>query len=151
MSVGTFGVLTAIRYSFSGELDLIISGLFIAGGIFGGWMGARIASKVPKRRLTQIFAVIVIMVALYIIYQNFAVVLHMWIWIIVKYLILTISEIGSIVFLKILIIFSNFKIIFLIMIFCTFQCHVQVLFLKFVNDYRYYSFLKVNIFFHSLD
>ncbi len=77
MSVGTFGVLTAIRYSFSGELDLIISGLFIAGGIFGGWMGARIASKVPKRRLTQIFAVIVIMVALYIIYQNFAVVLHM--------------------------------------------------------------------------
>ncbi len=149
MSVGTFGVLTAIRYSFSGELDLIISGLFIAGGIFGGWMGARIASKVPKRRLTQIFAVIVIIVAIYIIYQNFAVVLHMWI--IVKYLSRTISEIGSIVFIMISIIFSNFKIIFLIIILSTFQCHFQVLIFKFLNDYVYNSIPSVNIFFHSLD
>ncbi|MFG1519552.1 MAG: sulfite exporter TauE/SafE family protein [Thermoplasmataceae archaeon] len=77
MSVGTFGVVTAIRYSISGELDVVISGLFIAGGIIGGWVGARIASRVPKRRLTQIFAIIVIIVAIYIIYQNYAVVLHL--------------------------------------------------------------------------
>ena len=76
LSVGTFGVVTAARYSLSGDLDLVISGLFIAGGILGGWLGARLASKVPKKRLTQIFAIIVIIVAVYIIYQNYAVVLQ---------------------------------------------------------------------------
>ncbi|MEM0155793.1 MAG: sulfite exporter TauE/SafE family protein [Thermoplasmataceae archaeon] len=76
MSVGTFGIVTAIRYSIGGELDLLISGFFIAGGVVGGWMGARFASRVPKRRLTQMFAVIVLIVAIYIIYQNYTVVLH---------------------------------------------------------------------------
>ena len=77
MAVGTFGVVTAARYAISGNLNLIISGLFIVGGIFGGWLGARYASRVPKRRLTQIFAIIVIVVAIYIIYQNYYVVLHL--------------------------------------------------------------------------
>ena len=77
MAVGTFGVITAARYAISGDLNLIISALFIVGGIFGGWFGARLAGKVPKRRLTQIFAIIVIIVAIYIIYQNYTVVLHL--------------------------------------------------------------------------
>ena len=47
------------------------------GGIFGGWFGARLAGKVQKRRLTQIFAVIVIIVAFYIMYQNYAVIMHL--------------------------------------------------------------------------
>ena len=76
MAVGTFGVITAARYAISGDLDIIISALFIVGGIFGGWFGARLAGKVPKRRLTQIFAVIVIIVAFYIMYQNYSVILH---------------------------------------------------------------------------
>ena len=61
----------------SGNLNIIISGLFIVGGILGGWVGARYASRVPKRRLTQIFAIIVIVVAIYIIYQNYSVVLRL--------------------------------------------------------------------------
>ena len=77
MAVGTFGVITAARYAISGDLDIIISALFIVGGIFGGWFGARLAGKVPKRRLTQIFAIIVIIVAIYIMYQNYTVVLHL--------------------------------------------------------------------------
>ena len=77
MAVGTFGVITAARYASSGDLDLLISALFITGGIFGGWFGARLAGKVPKRRLTQIFAIIVIIVAFYIMYQNYSVVLHL--------------------------------------------------------------------------
>lgn len=63
MAVGTFGVITAARYAISGDLDIIISALFIIGGIFGGWFGARFAGRVPKRRLTQIFAMVVIVVA----------------------------------------------------------------------------------------
>jgi uncharacterized membrane protein YfcA len=55
---------------------LLISGLFIAGGVAGGWIDARLASRVPKKWLTQIFAVIVQIVALYILYRNYAVVLH---------------------------------------------------------------------------
>lgn len=76
LAVGTFGVITAGRYAISGDVNLIISSLFIVGGIFGGWFGAKLAGKVPKRRLTQIFAVIVIMVAFYIMYQNYTVLLH---------------------------------------------------------------------------
>ncbi len=77
MSVGTFGVITAARYAISGDLNILVSVLFIIGGIAGGWFGARFANKVPKRRLTQIFAIIVIVVAIYIIYQNYTVVLHL--------------------------------------------------------------------------
>ena len=76
LSVGTFGVVTAARYAISGDLNIIISVLFIIGGVLGGWVGARYASRVPKRRLTQIFAIIVIVVAIYIIYQNYGVVFH---------------------------------------------------------------------------
>lgn len=75
MAVGTFGVITAARYAISGDLDIIISALFIVGGVFGGWFGARLAGKVPKRRLTQIFAIIVIIVAVYIMYRNYTFVL----------------------------------------------------------------------------
>ena len=77
LSVGTFGVITAARYALSGDLSIMISALFIVGGIACGWLGARLAGKVPKRRLTQIFAIIVIAVAIYIMYQNYSVVMHL--------------------------------------------------------------------------
>ncbi|HLH85882.1 MAG TPA: sulfite exporter TauE/SafE family protein, partial [Thermoplasmataceae archaeon] len=74
MSVGTFGVVTAVRYWIGGELDLFVSLLFVAGGIAGGWLGARIAGSVPRKRLTQIFAIIVIVVAVYILAQTYTVI-----------------------------------------------------------------------------
>lgn len=77
LAVGTFGVITAARYAISGDLDIFISALFIVGGIFGGWFGARLAGKVPKKRLTQVFAIIVIVVAIYIMYQNYGVLLSL--------------------------------------------------------------------------
>lgn len=70
VSVGTFGVLTAARYALSHELDPLISVLFVVGGVGGGWVGARLATRMPRRRLTQVFAVIIILVALYMIYVN---------------------------------------------------------------------------------
>ncbi len=73
ISVGTFGVVTALRYAISGDLDILISVLFIAGGVLGGFAGSHLASTVPKRRLTQIFAVIIIIVAIYMMYVNLSV------------------------------------------------------------------------------
>ena len=73
ISVGTFGVVTALRYALSGDLNVLISVLFIAGGVLGGFGGSHLASAVPKRRLTQIFAVIIIIVAIYMMYANLSV------------------------------------------------------------------------------
>jgi uncharacterized membrane protein YfcA len=67
ISVSTFGFLTATRYSSSGEISWLISLLFIGGGIIGGIYGTRMSSKVSKEKLTNIFAVILIVVAVYII------------------------------------------------------------------------------------
>jgi uncharacterized membrane protein YfcA len=69
-AVGTFGVVTAARYAISGDLNIIISILFIAGGVAGGWAGAHLSSKMPKRTLTRVFAVIIIVVAIYMLYMN---------------------------------------------------------------------------------
>jgi Predicted permeases len=76
ISVGTFGVTTAIRYALNGELNIVLSAFFILGGIAGGWGGARIANRLPRRTLTEVFAFIVIAVAIYIIIKNWSVVLH---------------------------------------------------------------------------
>lgn len=70
MSVGTFGIVTAIRYAIAGKLNVIISVLFVLGGIGGGWIGTRISSRLPRRTLTYVFAVIIILVAIYMMVVN---------------------------------------------------------------------------------
>jgi hypothetical protein len=68
--VSTFGFLTAIRYSFSGEINWFISLLFIGGGILGGFYGTRMSAKISKERLQKIFAIILIVVAVYMILRS---------------------------------------------------------------------------------
>lgn len=58
ISVSSFGFLTATRYSLSGEINWLISLLFIGGGILGGIFGTRMSSKVSKERLKMVFAII---------------------------------------------------------------------------------------------
>jgi hypothetical protein len=70
ISVSTFGFLTATRYSLSGEVNWLISLLFIGGGMIGGIYGTRMSSRVSKERLRNIFAVILIAVAVYIILKS---------------------------------------------------------------------------------
>lgn len=70
VAVGSFGVVTALRYAISGKLDIIISVLFVLGGILGGWLGAYATSRLPKRTLTKIFAIVIILVAVYMLLQN---------------------------------------------------------------------------------
>ena len=71
ISVGTFGIVTTLTYAVSGKIDLLISAFFILGGIGGGWLGARKASSLPTKTLTQLFSVIIAIVAFYMLYMNF--------------------------------------------------------------------------------
>ena len=71
ISVGTFGVTGALTYALAGEIDPIISVLYLLGGIAGGYVGAKIATSLPRGMLRKVFAIIIIAVAIYIMYQNF--------------------------------------------------------------------------------
>lgn len=71
-SVGTFGLVTALRYAINGELNIYIAIFYIIGGIFGGWAGAKLATNLPKQFLNKFFASILIALGLYIMYENLA-------------------------------------------------------------------------------
>lgn len=70
IAVGTFGVAASATYALSGLVDPIISILYLLGGIAGGYAGAKIASSMPRGMLRKVFAIIIILVAIYMMYQN---------------------------------------------------------------------------------
>ncbi|AWR94614.1 sulfite exporter TauE/SafE family protein [Acidianus brierleyi] len=70
IAVGTFGVASAISYTFSGYVLFIVSILYLLGGIAGGYAGASIASRMPRGLLRKIFAIIIIIVAIYTMYTS---------------------------------------------------------------------------------
>ena len=67
LSVGTFGLTTAVNYAISGLIDWKIAGLFIAGGLAGGFFGLRAAIRLAasRRMLTYTFAGVIFAVAIY--------------------------------------------------------------------------------------
>lgn len=73
LSVSAFGLTTAIRYSLDSQISWAIASLFIAGGIGGGMVGTKLSSKAPKRTLSKIFAVLLLVVATYIILSTIVV------------------------------------------------------------------------------
>lgn len=72
-SVGTFGLTTAVSYAASGLVDWTIVLLYVAGGFFGGLLGAKLATKLSqnKRMLQYVFSGIIILVAIYMLDVNF--------------------------------------------------------------------------------
>jgi uncharacterized protein len=70
ISVSTFGFLTATRYSLNGEINWFIALLFIAGGVLGGFYGTRMSSRISREQLQKIFAIILLMVAAYMIFMS---------------------------------------------------------------------------------
>lgn len=72
VSVGTFGLTTAISYAASGLVDWLVVGLYIAGGLVGGVLGVWVCSLVGKnvRRLQLLFSGVIIVVACYMLYVN---------------------------------------------------------------------------------
>lgn len=71
-SVGTFGITTALNYAWSGLVDWTISGLFIAGGVAGGFAGMKAAVRLARQRgiLTRVFASVVLAVAFYMLFRT---------------------------------------------------------------------------------
>ena len=71
-SVGAFGLTTALNYASSGLVDWPISGLFIAGGVAGGFVGMKSAVLAARRRgmLTRLFAFVILGVAAYMLFHS---------------------------------------------------------------------------------
>jgi uncharacterized protein len=71
VSVTAFGLTTAANYALSGLIDWRIALLFVAGGIFGGLIGARSAKSLGSRRglLTSVFAGLILAVAIYVLFR----------------------------------------------------------------------------------
>jgi uncharacterized membrane protein YfcA len=72
LSVGTFGLATAVNYAVSGLVDWPVAAEFIAGGVAGGIFGMALATRLAahKSALTRIFAALVCVVALYVLYRS---------------------------------------------------------------------------------
>ena len=53
-------------------MDWPLAGLFVAGGVLGGWVGARVAKSLAGRRgaLTTAFAALIFVVALYMLVRT---------------------------------------------------------------------------------
>ena len=68
VSVTAFGFTTAANYAFSGLIDWALAGLFIGGGIAGGFFGSRVSRSLSGRKdqLRLIFAGIVAAVGIYV-------------------------------------------------------------------------------------
>ncbi|GGM69938.1 anion permease [Thermogymnomonas acidicola] len=71
LAVGTFGLVTAIRYGIAGYLYPVIAILYVAGGIIGGLAGARLSKKTDSRNLKRAFAAVIIAVGIYLAVSNF--------------------------------------------------------------------------------
>ncbi|QSO48519.1 sulfite exporter TauE/SafE family protein [Alicyclobacillus mengziensis] len=71
-AVGTFGLTTAVSYAASGLVDWWVVLCYVAGGIIGGGIGSIAATKLSTKRraLNYIFSVIIFIVAIYMVIEN---------------------------------------------------------------------------------
>jgi uncharacterized membrane protein YfcA len=73
IAVTAFGLTTAFNYALSGLVDWRLAFVFIAGGFVGSLAGAHIARELASKRgqLTTVFAVLVFIVAAYMLWRSF--------------------------------------------------------------------------------
>lgn len=74
VAVSAFGLTTAANYAFSGLVDWALVGVFIVGGVVGGFLGARLAKHLSgtQGRLTSVFAGLIFVVAAYMLWKSAA-------------------------------------------------------------------------------
>ena len=72
VAVCAFGLTTAANYARSGLIDWQLAGVFIAGGLLGGFLGARWARKLALQKglLNNIFAGLIALVASYMLFRS---------------------------------------------------------------------------------
>lgn len=74
VGVTAFGLTTAASYALAGWVDWTLAAVFISGGILGGLLGARVAKALSghKGGLNTVFAALVFVVAIYMLYRSIA-------------------------------------------------------------------------------
>jgi len=65
--VSMFGAITALRYSLESQINIVISLLFVIGGIGGGFLGTKMLTRIPMNIVTNVFAIITAVVGIYIV------------------------------------------------------------------------------------
>src|SRR5262249_14700960 len=72
VSVGAFGLTTALSYAWSGLVDWRIAAFFVAGGVAGGLLGVNLAARLSARRgvLARVFAVAVAGVGAFVLWRS---------------------------------------------------------------------------------
>ncbi|WP_064696304.1 sulfite exporter TauE/SafE family protein [Rhizobium aegyptiacum] len=72
LSVGAFGLATALNYASSGLVDWWLAAEFIGGGIVGGVFGMLLATRLSayENILNRLFAALIFLVAAYILHRN---------------------------------------------------------------------------------
>ena len=71
VAVTAFGLATAFNYALSGLVDWPLAGVFIAGGVVGGFAGTAIAKRVSGTgHLTTVFAILIFVVATYMLWRS---------------------------------------------------------------------------------
>jgi len=90
LAVGTFGIVTAIRYSIVapgleyvssgmiGDVLYLVAIVYVIGGIFGGYLGTRLSIHLggKKNELRKVFSFIIIIVGIYVAYESYPALLH---------------------------------------------------------------------------
>lgn len=74
VGVTAFGLTTAFNYALDGWVDWPLAAVFIGGGVLGGLVGARLAKALSARKglLNTVFAGLIFVVALYMLYRSAA-------------------------------------------------------------------------------
>ena len=71
IAVTAFGLTTAANYAFSGLVDWLVAGVFIAGGVAGGVVGTSIAKRLSGGgQLKTVFAGLIFVVAAYMLWKS---------------------------------------------------------------------------------
>ncbi|MEY4708278.1 MAG: hypothetical protein RJB58_2001 [Pseudomonadota bacterium] len=72
VSVGAFGLATAMTYAAAGLVDWRVAALFVLGGIGGGLAGVKLSVRLSARRglLSKIFAAATVCVALFVLWKS---------------------------------------------------------------------------------
>jgi len=73
VAVTAFGLTTALNYASSGYVDWPLAGIFIAGGVLGGFGGTFLAKRLSGTgALTTVFAGLIFVVAAYMLWKSWA-------------------------------------------------------------------------------
>lgn len=71
VAVTAFGLTTAANYALSGLVDWLLAFAFIAGGLIGGFAGARLAKQLAGGgHLSTVFAALIFVVAVYMLWKS---------------------------------------------------------------------------------